>query len=276
MGGCWHLRVRVGYKWGGSQRNSIHFLAVLGATTSTAKTYEILLFQVFQHFGKMQVPTRPMGAYGYSVRNYASAPLYPQQQGSQCASSTKPLSGKSFTIDALLAKPADTSATRTSPTQCGVKYQPAPPVLPVAGHVGLPIAPAPYIYSPSMVHSAALHAQPGYSVYCYPPFTYQSSCRGAFYTQGKPSFSKLFDQGPAAGPSDSLIEPDTSSSQLQCPRSTQICILSKPKVGSRNGCAPASPASSCPGWKRSLHVSSTWSDQRGSSWPRLCSSQKLR
>lgn len=66
------------------------------------------------------------------------------------------------------------------------------------------------------------------------------------------------------------------SLQLLCPKSTQGCIRSKLKVGSRNGCAPASPASSSPDWRRSSHGSSTWSGPRGSSWPRLCSSQKLR
>lgn len=56
----------------------------------------------------------------------------------------------------------------------------------------------------------------------------------------------------------------------------QGCTPSKPKVGSRSGCAPASPVSSCPGWRRSLRGSSTWWDQRGSSWPLLYSWQKLR
>ncbi|CAM9324688.1 unnamed protein product [Lampetra planeri] len=137
----------------------------------------------------MQVPNRPVGAYGYSMRNYAPASLYPLYQESQCASSTKPLSGKSFTIDALLAKPDDTSCDRTSPALCGVKQQPAAPqILPLTGHMGLPMAPAPYIYSPNMLHTA-VHTQPGYSVYCCPPFTYQSSCRGAFYAQA--SMSKV-------------------------------------------------------------------------------------
>ncbi len=143
-----------------------------------------LIFLLFQTTGRMQVPNRPVGAYGYSVRNYAPASLYPQYQGSQCASSTKPSSGKSFTIDALLAKPEDTTSCRASPTQCGEKYQPAAPVLSLTGHVGLPITTTPYVYSPNMLHSA-VHTQPGYSVYCCPPFTYQSSCRGAFYAQGK-------------------------------------------------------------------------------------------
>ncbi|KAM3595077.1 uncharacterized protein V6R79_017983 [Siganus canaliculatus] len=132
----------------------------------------------------MQVPTRPAGAYGYPVRNYAPGSLYPQYQGSQCASPPKPPSGKSFTIDALLAKPEDSSSCRTSPAHCAA---PAP-LLPLAGHVGLPLAAAPYVYSPNMLHSA-VHTQPGYSVYCCPPFTYQSSCRGAFYAQA--SMSKV-------------------------------------------------------------------------------------
>ncbi len=130
----------------------------------------------------MQVPNRPVGAFGCSVRNYAPALLYPQYQRSQ--SSVKPPSGKSFTIDALLAKPEDTSSCRTSPAPPAEKCPPAAPVLSLAGHVGLPIATTPYVYSPNMLHSA-VHTQPGYSVYCCPPFTYQTSCRGAFYAQGK-------------------------------------------------------------------------------------------
>ncbi|XP_063352765.1 homeobox protein notochord [Pelmatolapia mariae] len=129
----------------------------------------------------MQIPNGPIGAYGYSVRNYAPASLHPHYQGGQCES--KPPSGKSFTIEALLAKPEDTTSGRTSPAQCGVKYEPAAPSLPFTGHVGLPIGPAPWVYSsPNVLHSA-IHTQPGYSVYCYSPFTYQPSCRGALYAQ---------------------------------------------------------------------------------------------
>uniref|UniRef100_A0A3Q4BZU6 Homeobox domain-containing protein n=1 Tax=Mola mola TaxID=94237 RepID=A0A3Q4BZU6_MOLML len=128
----------------------------------------------------MQVPNRPVGVYGYPVRNYAPASLYPQYQNSQCASSTKPPSGKSFTIDALLAKSEDTSSCQTSPAQCAEKYLPAPPLVPLAGHTGLPM---PYVYSP--LH-AAVHTQPGYSVYCCPPFTYQASpySRGSVIKSG--------------------------------------------------------------------------------------------
>ncbi|XP_069567842.1 homeobox protein notochord [Brachyistius frenatus] len=130
----------------------------------------------------MQVPNKPTGAYGYSMRNYAPASLYPHYQGGQCASTTKVPSGKSFTIEALLAKPEETTRDHRSPSQCRVKYQPAAPVLPFTGHAGLPMAPAPYFYSPNVLHSA-IHTQPGYSVYCCPPFTYQSSCRVGFYAQ---------------------------------------------------------------------------------------------
>ncbi|KAM9842553.1 homeobox protein notochord [Aulostomus maculatus] len=113
----------------------------------------------------MQVPSRT-GAYGHAVRNYAAASLYPQPRGGQCAP-TKPLSGKSFTIDALLAKPED-----------GPKYQPAAAqMLPLSGLASLPVAPGPY----------GFHAQPGFSLYCCPPFAYQTSCRGAFYAQASVS-----------------------------------------------------------------------------------------
>ncbi|KAM4541687.1 homeobox protein notochord [Odontesthes bonariensis] len=118
----------------------------------------------------MQVPNRAVGTYGYSVRNYAPAAPYPLNNGGQCAS-PKPPSGKSFTIEALLAKPEETTGGRASPTQ-----HPPAPFLP------LPIAPAPYLYSPNVMHST-VHTQPGYSVYCCPPFTYQASCRGAIYAQ---------------------------------------------------------------------------------------------
>ncbi|XP_060938068.1 homeobox protein notochord [Limanda limanda] len=139
----------------------------------------------------MQVPNRPVGLYGFPLRNYAPASLYPQYQESQ-RYPTKPPSGKSFTIDALLAKPEDKTSDRASPAPCGVKYQPGTPVLPLpghTGHAGLPMAPRPYVYSPTnMMHSAA-HTQPGYSIYCCPPFTYQATCRGAFYAQA--SMSKV-------------------------------------------------------------------------------------
>lgn len=137
---------------------------------------------------RMQAPNRTVGLYGYSVRNYAPAAMYSQYPASQCASSTKPPPGKSFTIDALLAKTEDTSSCRSSLTQCADKYYPAAPFVPLTGHTGLPItaaaAAAPYLCSPTVLHSAS-YMQSGYSLYCCPPFSYQPSCRGALYAQGK-------------------------------------------------------------------------------------------
>ncbi|KAK7904136.1 hypothetical protein WMY93_016743 [Mugilogobius chulae] len=109
-------------------------------------------------------------AYGYT-------PLY--YQSSPCSAPTKPSSGKSFTIDALLAKPDPLpSSDRTSPLSCGAKYPAAsPPAMPMA------VSGAPYIY-PHNILQPAVHAQPGYSVYCCPPYTYGTSCRNNFYAQG--------------------------------------------------------------------------------------------
>lgn len=159
--------------------SSIHSPAAPGvetpqrAPTSTFSTF------IFDTTGRMQVPNRQIGSYGYSVRNYAPAPLFPVHQVSQCAAPSKPSSGKSFTIEALLAKPED-----TSPAQCGDKYHAAAPLLPLGGHAGLPLAAAaPCVCAPGVL-PAALHTQPGYSVYCCPPFSYQQSCRAAFYAQG--------------------------------------------------------------------------------------------
>ncbi|CAN9502613.1 unnamed protein product [Ophioblennius macclurei] len=123
----------------------------------------------------MQVPSRAAGPYDVYLRNYAPASLYPQHAGARCAPPAKPASGKSFTIEALLAKPedADRTGTRTG------KYLPAGTPAPLSG---LPAPPAPYIYPPNL-----LHTQAGYSVYCCPSFSYQSSCRGAFYAQASVS-----------------------------------------------------------------------------------------
>ncbi|XP_064817927.1 homeobox protein Hox-B1-like [Oncorhynchus masou masou] len=133
----------------------------------------------------MQVPNRPtrVDAYGYSaMRHYAS--LYAQPTGSRCAVATKPASGKSFTIDALLAKPVETHRDWTSP-----KYQTAPPLLPFQTQMRSALSQ--YLYSPDMQHTAGhSHTQPGYSVCCCLPFSYHASCRGAFGIQGKAGLSK--------------------------------------------------------------------------------------
>uniref|UniRef100_A0A8C6L0Q0 Notochord homeobox n=1 Tax=Nothobranchius furzeri TaxID=105023 RepID=A0A8C6L0Q0_NOTFU len=126
----------------------------------------------------MQVPNTPMGTYGYSVRNYAPASLYMQSSEGPCASPAKPPSRKSFTIEALLARSEEKPTERTSSSL-------SLPVLPLAA---LPTAAAPYLYSPNVMHSG-IHPQPGYSLYCCPPFSYQPSCREAFYAQA--SMSKV-------------------------------------------------------------------------------------
>lgn len=119
---------------------------------------------------------------GYSVRNYALASLCAQSNGSRCAPAAKTPSGKSFTIEALLAKPEEAAPRdRSGPKQWGEKY---PQTAPPPHLAGLTLPPAQYLYSPNALHPS-VHPQPGYSVYCYPPFTYAPSCRGAFYSQGK-------------------------------------------------------------------------------------------
>uniref|UniRef100_A0A8C7CLX7 Notochord homeobox n=1 Tax=Oncorhynchus kisutch TaxID=8019 RepID=A0A8C7CLX7_ONCKI len=113
----------------------------------------------------MQVPNRPtgLGAYGHSAMP-----------------ATKPASGKSFTIDALLAKPSETHIDRTSPIHCRLKYQPTAPLHPFQTQMSSALPQ--YLYSPNMLHTPVhSHTQPGYSVYCCPPF----SCHGAFYAHGK-------------------------------------------------------------------------------------------
>ncbi|CAL1575596.1 unnamed protein product [Knipowitschia caucasica] len=113
-----------------------------------------------------------MQAHGY-------APIY--YQSHTCSAPLKPAPGKSFTIDALLAKPDPLpNSDRTSPVSCGVKY-PAP-ILPLTGAV----SGGPYAYSHSVLQPS-VHTQPGYSVYCCPPYTYGTSCRSGFYAQAQMS-----------------------------------------------------------------------------------------
>lgn len=119
----------------------------------------------------MQTPSRDVGMYGYPVRNYA-----PASSRGPCVK--PPSNGKSFTIEALLAKPEEKSTT-SPPTQSGVKA--AASALPLAA---LPVVPVACVCSPAVFHSS-IHPQPGYSLYCCPPLTYHSSCRDAFYAQGR-------------------------------------------------------------------------------------------
>ncbi|XP_072314372.1 homeobox protein notochord [Eucyclogobius newberryi] len=112
-----------------------------------------------------------VNAYGYT-------PLYFQ---SSCSAPAKPPPGKSFTIDALLAKPDPLPSTdRTSPVSCGVRYPAAPtPIMPLAGAM----SGAPYVYPHNVLHPA-VHTQSRYSLYCCPSCSYGTSCRNTFYAQG--------------------------------------------------------------------------------------------
>lgn len=126
------------------------------------------------------------------MRNYAPASVYAPFSASRCSSSTKSPPGKSFTIDALLAKTEDPSCL-SAPARSAEKYYPAAPFVPLPGPTGLAVTAGPYVYSPTMLSSAP-HLQSGYSLHCCPPFSYQPSCRGAFYAQGKTTFLTHFNQ----------------------------------------------------------------------------------
>lgn len=120
----------------------------------------------------MQIPARPHGAFGFSVRPQAA--LHPDY-----TSSPKPSTGKSFTIDALLSKPDNIENTKTSPFQ--ISLNPAPSQTGLFLHTGQMCPPlAHYLYSPAMMHT-----QTSYPVYCCPPYGYQTTCSGTVYSQGK-------------------------------------------------------------------------------------------
>lgn len=90
------------------------------------------------------------------------------------STAAKPHVGKSFTIDALLARPEHVERSRTGPSFRGAlsnahSQSGLMPVCPPLPH---------YMYSPSYVHT-----QPGYPVYYCPPYGYHPSCRTAVYSQ---------------------------------------------------------------------------------------------
>ncbi|XP_036372360.1 homeobox protein notochord [Megalops cyprinoides] len=138
----------------------------------------------------MQIPPRPLGTYGYSLRPFA--PLYSEYASSPCTAPPKPVSGKSFTIDALLGKTDQAGDERVSTPHCGRKYQPMASPMPLQGQMCSPVPH--YLYAPNVVH-----AQPGYPLYYCPPLPYQTTCRGTFYTQettvSKPSVQSFKHKG---------------------------------------------------------------------------------
>lgn len=128
----------------------------------------------------MQIPARPHGPYGRSVRPQATHPT--DYASSAClATAAKANTGKSFTIDALLAKPNNSENITTSPFQGSLNPAPTPPGLFL--HPGQVCPPLPhYLCSPG---THMMHAQSSYPVYCCPPFGYQTTCPGTVYAQGK-------------------------------------------------------------------------------------------
>jgi len=118
----------------------------------------------------MQTPGRAYENFGQSMRPHASFnPDY--------ATSSKQSAGKSFTIDALLARPDHLERDRTSVYRTITNQAPASSsAVPLAAHM--------YSQIPHFAYSQnIMHTQSGYPVFCYPPYSYQT-CRGAMYSQG--------------------------------------------------------------------------------------------
>ncbi|NP_571130.1 homeobox protein notochord [Danio rerio] len=114
----------------------------------------------------MQIPGRAYETYGQSAR-----PLHQDY----ATSSSKPSTGKSFTIDALLARPDQaemrerTNAYRSITNQTPVSSSALPLIYSQMPH---------FAYSQSIMQT-----QTGYPVFCYPPYNFQTTCRGAVYAQ---------------------------------------------------------------------------------------------
>ncbi|XP_066534331.1 homeobox protein notochord [Hoplias malabaricus] len=87
------------------------------------------------------------------------------------STAAKPHAGRSFTIDALLARPDRPSTDALRGAQSGAHS-------PSALLSACPPLPHHYMYSHSV-----MHAQPGYPLYCCPTYSYHTSCRGALYAQ---------------------------------------------------------------------------------------------
>ncbi|XP_076831250.1 homeobox protein notochord [Brachyhypopomus gauderio] len=124
----------------------------------------------------MKISPRAHGPYGYSRRPQAS--LHPDYVNNAClATVTKPNAGKSFTIDALLAKPDRMENAITSSFRIPVSHSSTTgSLLPLAGQVCSPVPQ--YLYNPGIIHT-----QSSYPVYCCTPFDYQTTCRGSIYSQ---------------------------------------------------------------------------------------------
>ncbi|XP_055026939.1 homeobox protein notochord [Misgurnus anguillicaudatus] len=124
----------------------------------------------------MQMPGRTHETFGHSMRLHAA--FYPDYASNACLSnSSKPNTGKSFTIDALLARPDHTEKERTHLYR-NINSQPqvSTTAVPFAAHM--------YSQIPQFAYNQGImHTQTGYPVFCYPPYNYQTPCRGAMYAQ---------------------------------------------------------------------------------------------
>lgn len=133
----------------------------------------------------MQMPGRVHETFGQSMRPHAA--FHPDYVSSACLSTpSKPSTGKSFTIDALLARPDHMERERTNLYR-NVSSQPpvSTTAVPFASHV--------YSQIPQFAYNQGImHTQTGYPVFCYPPYNYQTTCRGAMYAQGMYFDTKRF------------------------------------------------------------------------------------
>ncbi|XP_052006858.1 homeobox protein notochord-like [Xyrauchen texanus] len=129
----------------------------------------------------MQMPGRAHETFGQSMHPHAA--FHPDYSSNSktipvCLSTTsKPSTGKSFTIDALLARPGHLERDRTS-LYWNITNKP-----PVSS-TGIPFAAQLYSQIPHFSYNQGImHLQTEYPVFCYPPYNYQTTCRGAVYAQ---------------------------------------------------------------------------------------------
>ncbi|XP_051504467.1 homeobox protein Nkx-6.2-like [Myxocyprinus asiaticus] len=121
----------------------------------------------------MQMPGRAHETFGQSMRPHTA--FHPDYASNACLSTASKLStGKSFTIDALLARPGHLERDRTSL----ITNQ-----LPVSS-TAVPFVAQLYLQIPHFSYNQfIMHSQTEYPVFCYPPYNYQTTCHGAVYAQ---------------------------------------------------------------------------------------------
>lgn len=220
----------------------------------------------------MQMPGRVHETFGQSMRPHVA--FHPDYVSSACLSTpSKPSTGKSFTIDALLARPDHMERERTNLYR-NVSSQPpvSTTAVPFASHV--------YSQIPQFAYNQGImHTQTGYPVFCYPPYNYQTTCRGAMYAQGMYFDTKRFLFLNTFQPKEKfrdLTKAPFYHAQMLYSQRQESTLSINTKLVNPKECAPVSPTNSCPDWRRNLHASSIWWDQSVSSWRLLSSSLKHR